>query len=126
MELVGLDAPGPEEVTNADGLPSAAMMADLAGERDRLRERVAALEAQGVAQVVPREIADGVAAAEDALADLRASLRAANDEVGVLGVEAAAIAGDSVAVLREALTAAGEQVEIARTHLKALRAHTGG
>ena len=93
-----------------------------------LTARVAQLEREraahkgAAATALPAEGREALSATDDALADLRSSLRAANDEVGVLAVEASSVAADSVQVLKEALTAAGEQIETARAHLKELRA----
>jgi hypothetical protein len=59
--------------------------------------------------------ADAAIALGDSLAELRASLRAANDEAGLLTAPS-----ESVEVVGEALRSAAEQLETARTHLRAL------
>ena len=59
--------------------------------------------------------ADAAIALGDSLAELRASLRAANDEAGLLTAPSA-----SVEIVGEALRAAAEQLEAARAHLRAL------
>ena len=66
------------------------------------------------------EAADAAIALGDSLAELRASLRAANDEAGLLTAPA-----ESVAVITEALRAAAEQLEAARGQLRALGKHLG-
>jgi uncharacterized coiled-coil DUF342 family protein len=89
------------------------------------KERDALRSAPKPSPAPPRPDAASVEAIgqiDDALADLRASLRAANDEVGVLGVEAP---GDSVQVLKDALSSAGEQTEAARARLRELRKALG-
>ncbi len=53
--------------------------------------------------------------AEDEALELRASLRAANDEAGLLTAP-----GESVQVVGDALRSAAEQLEAARGHLRAL------
>jgi len=93
-------------------------------ERDQASAAARALSAQAAIPAAPSPPRADPAAAEalshidDALADLRGSLRAAADEVGVLGVEAPS---DSVQVLRESLTSAAEQLEAARARVKELR-----
>jgi FHA domain-containing protein len=59
--------------------------------------------------------ADAAIALGDSLAELRASLRAANDEAGLLTAPA-----ESVEVVGEALRGAAEQLEAARGYLRAL------
>jgi hypothetical protein len=59
--------------------------------------------------------ADAAIALGDSLAELRASLRAANDEAGLLTAPA-----ESVQVVGEALRGAAEQLEAARGHLRTL------
>lgn len=59
--------------------------------------------------------ADAAIALGDTLAELRASLRAANDEAGLLTAPA-----ESVQVVGDALRSAAEQLESARTHLRSL------
>jgi len=78
-------------------------------ERDAAKPKAAAVDpgAAGAADAI-----------NDALSDLRGSLRAAKDEIGVLGVEAP---GDSVTVLKDAIGSANDQLETARNALKDLR-----
>jgi FHA domain-containing protein len=102
------------------------------GELQLLRGRVAELEADlrraRVSAPPPAQMgasargpvadpaaADAAIALGDSLAELRASLRAANDEAGLLTAPA-----ESVQVVGEALRSAAEQLEAARTHLRAL------
>ena len=101
------------------------------GELQLLRGRVAELEGQlkrarsADAAAVPAAAsarastdpaaADAAIALGDSLAELRASLRAANDEAGLLTAPA-----ESVEVVGEALRSAAEQLEAARGHLRAL------
>jgi FHA domain-containing protein len=104
------------------------------GELQLLRGRVAELEAQlrrartadagataGVQMSsAPRTAtdpaaADAAIALGDSLAELRASLRAANDEAGLLTAPPG-----SVEVIGDALRSAAEQLEAARGHLRAL------
>src|SRR6185436_10224762 len=59
--------------------------------------------------------ADAAIALGDSLAELRASLRAANDEAGLLTAPS-----ESVEVVGESLRSAAEQLEAARGHLRAL------
>jgi hypothetical protein len=59
--------------------------------------------------------ADAAIALGDSLAELRASLRAANDEAGLLTAPP-----ESVEVVGESLRSAAEQLEAARGHLRAL------
>ena len=59
--------------------------------------------------------ADATIALGDSLAELRASLRAANDEAGLLTAPP-----ESVEVIGDALRSAAEQLEAARGHLRAL------
>ena len=59
--------------------------------------------------------ADAAIALGDSLAELRASLRAANDEAGLLTAPT-----ESVQVVGESLRSAAEQLEAARGHLRAL------
>jgi hypothetical protein len=61
------------------------------------------------------EAADAAIALGDSLAELRSSLRAANDEAGLLTAPS-----ESVAVVGDALKSAAEQLETARGHLRAL------
>ncbi|MGZ3407098.1 MAG: hypothetical protein ACXVAN_11685, partial [Polyangia bacterium] len=101
------------------------------GELQMLRGRVAELEVQlrrartsdpsvqmatggGRASVDPAA-ADATIALGDSLAELRASLRAANDEAGLLTAPR-----ESVEVVGESLRSAAEQLEAARGHLRAL------
>ena len=60
-------------------------------------------------------LADAAIALGDSLAELRASLRAANDESGLLTAPS-----ESVQVVGDALRSAAEQLESARAHLRAL------
>jgi hypothetical protein len=60
-------------------------------------------------------LADAAIALGDSLAELRASLRAANDESGLLTAPT-----ESVQVVGDALRSAAEQLESARAHLRAL------
>jgi hypothetical protein len=100
------------------------------GELQMLRGRVAELEAQlrrartsdaGVQMATNARpsadpaAADAAIALGDSLAELRASLRAANDEAGLLTAPR-----ESVEVVGEALRSAAEQLEAARGHLRAL------
>jgi FHA domain len=102
------------------------------GELQLLRGRVAELEAQlrrartndapPIVQMASNArpaadpaAADAAIALGDSLAELRASLRAANDEAGLLTAPA-----ESVQVVGEALRSAAEQLEAARGHLRAL------
>ena len=100
------------------------------GELQLLRGRVAELEGQlrrarpdsGAIQMstsgrgsVDPAAADAAIALGDSLAELRASLRAANDEAGLLTAPA-----ESVEVVGESLRSAAEQLEAARAHLRAL------
>ena len=101
------------------------------GELQLLRGRVAELEAQlrrarsadagakmSTAAPVPATdpaAADATIALGDSLAELRASLRAANDEAGLLTAPP-----ESVEVIGDALRSAAEQLEAARGHLRAL------
>ena len=106
------------------------------GELQLLRGRVAELEAQlrrartadaaahagGALPVATHArsaadpaAADAAIALGDSLAELRASLRAANDEAGLLTAPP-----ESVEVVGEALRSAAEQLEAARGHLRAL------
>jgi hypothetical protein len=100
------------------------------GELQLLRGRVGELEGQlqrarasaGSAPIAtsPRAssdpaAADATIALGDSLAELRASLRAANDEAGLLTAPA-----ESVQVVGESLRSAAEQLETARGHLRAL------
>ena len=102
------------------------------GELQLLRGRVAELEAQlrrartadgGAAAHAATNArpgadpaaADAAIALGDSLAELRASLRAANDEAGLLTAPP-----ESVEVVGEALRSAAEQLEAARGHLRAL------
>ena len=100
------------------------------GELQLLRGRVAELEGQlrraraseagapPAASARPSTdpaAADAAIALGDSLAELRASLRAANDEAGLLTAPA-----ESVEVVGEALRGAAEQLEAARGHLRAL------
>ena len=102
------------------------------GELQLLRGRVAELQAQlqraqksdargGVQMATHARPASDPAAADaaialgDSLAELRASLRAANDEAGLLTAPT-----ESVQVVGEALRSAAEQLEAARAHLRAL------
>jgi hypothetical protein len=59
--------------------------------------------------------ADAAIALSDSLAELRASLRAANDEAGLLTQPT-----ESVQVVGDSLRSAAEQLETARGHLRAL------
>jgi FHA domain len=59
--------------------------------------------------------ADAAIALGDSLAELRASLRAANDEAGLLTAPT-----ESVQVVGDSLRSAAEQLEAARAHLRAL------
>jgi hypothetical protein len=85
-----------------------------------LRGRVVELEAQ-LRRARPTDLPAGPAAADaaialgDSLAELRASLRAANDEAGLLTAPA-----ESVEVVGEALRGAAEQLEAARANLRVL------
>jgi FHA domain-containing protein len=85
-----------------------------------LRGRIVELEAQ-LRRARPTDLPAGPAAADaaialgDSLAELRASLRAANDEAGLLTAPAA-----SVEVVAEALRGAAEQLEAARANLRTL------
>jgi hypothetical protein len=112
------------------GQPAPAEDARDDGELQSLRARVAELETQlrrarasepsAAPPSSPRapadpEAADAAIALGDSLAELRASLRAANDEAGLLTAPA-----ESVAVVSEALRSAAEQLEAARSHLRAL------
>jgi len=106
------------------------------GELQLLRGRVAELEAQlrrartadaaahaggALPVATPARSAADPAAADaaialgDSLAELRASLRAANDEAGLLTAPP-----ESVEVIGDALRSAAEQLEAARGHLRAL------
>ena len=103
------------------------------GELQLLRGRVAELQAQlqraarqsdapaGVQMATHARPSSDPAAADaaialgDSLAELRASLRAANDEAGLLTAPT-----ESVQVVGEALRSAAEQLEAARAHLRAL------
>ena len=102
------------------------------GELQLLRGRVADLEAQlrrarsapadaGVKMSAAAPAATDPAAADatialgDSLAELRASLRAANDEAGLLTAPP-----ESVEVIGDALRSAAEQLEAARGHLRTL------
>ena len=100
------------------------------GELQLLRGRVAELQAQlqrartsdaGVQMATNARpaadpaTADAAIALGDSLAELRASLRAANDEAGLLTAPA-----ESVQVVGEALRSAAEQLEAARGYLRAL------
>jgi chromosome segregation ATPase len=94
-----------------------------------LRGRVAELEAQlrrarpadavqmstSARGSVDPAAADAAIALGDSLAELRASLRAANDEAGLLTAPT-----ESVQVVGESLRSAAEQLEAARGHLRAL------
>ena len=102
------------------------------GELQLLRGRIADLEAQlrraragessGAMQMASSgrpaadpAAADATIALGDSLAELRASLRAANDEAGLLTAPT-----ESVQVVGESLRSAAEQLEAARGHLRAL------
>jgi hypothetical protein len=100
------------------------------GELQMLRGRVAELEVQlrrarssdaGVQMATAARptadpaAADAAIALGDSLAELRASLRAANDEAGLLTAPT-----ESVEVVGESLRSAAEQLEAARGHLRAL------
>jgi hypothetical protein len=109
--------------------PSAAPSSS--GEEGRLKRQVEQLQAElrrarpgggepVQMQSAPRPTmdpaaADAAIALGDSLAELRASLRAANDEAGLLTAPA-----ESVQVVGEALRGAAEQLEAARGHLRAL------
>jgi hypothetical protein len=67
------------------------------------------------APVLDAAAADEAIAIGDALAELRANLRAATDEAGLLTAPA-----ESVQVVNDALRSASEQLEGARAHLRAL------
>ena len=118
-----LPAPNPDDPRLAE---LTAKVGQLEQERDALKRAAASAPrpAASVAAAGPAggppdpAVADAVAAIDDALADLRGSLRAANDEVGLLGVEAPS---DSVNVLKDALGAAGEQIESARGKIREAR-----
>jgi hypothetical protein len=101
------------------------------GELQLLRGRVAELEVQ-LRRARPNDAAavqmatsarpaadpaaaDAAIALGDSLAELRSSLRAANDEAGLLTAPP-----ESVQVVGEALRSAAEQLEAARGHLRAL------
>ena len=71
--------------------------------------------AMGVRSSADPAAADAAIALGDSLAELRASLRAANDEAGLLKTPV-----ESVEVVGEALRSAAEQLEAARSHLRAL------
>lgn len=141
-------APAPSHAeTDADAERTRRMIEQLTAENRRLRQgnaptppaddpRIAELQTRLVAaererdalRATPRaaepvpKLGETLGLVDDALADLRGSLRAASDEVGVLGAEAPS---DSVEVLRDALSAAQEQAESARAKVKELRARVG-
>ncbi|MDB4969483.1 MAG: Forkhead-associated protein [Myxococcales bacterium] len=112
---------------------TSAAPAAASGEELRLKRQVDQLQAElrrarggapsdgVVMQSMPQKAAVDPAAADaaialgDSLAELRASLRAANDEAGLLTAPA-----ESVEVVGESLRSAAEQLEAARAHLRAL------
>jgi hypothetical protein len=80
---------------------------------DDLQRRLASA-GRGPAPAAPDPgLADAVSLLSDSLAELRASLRAANDEANLLTAPA-----ESVQVIREALATAADQLENARTNLR--------
>jgi hypothetical protein len=86
-------------------------------ERDQLRARVAELERSrgGAGGGISTQAADTLVLLSDALAELRASMRAANDEAALLTAP-----HESVDVIRDALRTAAEQLETARDRLRSL------
>jgi len=90
-------------------------VADLEGQLRRARPADAVQMASSARPSADPAAADAAIALGDTLAELRASLRAANDEAGLLTAPA-----ESVQVVGESLRSAAEQLETARTHLRAL------
>jgi hypothetical protein len=89
-------------------------------ERDQLRARVAELERSrggggGGGGAISTQAADTLVLLSDALAELRASMRAANDEAALLTAPR-----ESVEVIGDALRTAAEQLETARDRLRTL------
>jgi hypothetical protein len=99
-QMPGSDAAKVSELTDA--------VRRLEAERDQLR-------AQARGGSIDPQAADAAIALGDALAELRASLRAASDEATVLTAPT-----QSVAVVSDALSQATEQLERARSHLRTL------
>ena len=91
-------------------------VADLEGQLRRARASDAGVQmATSARPAADPAAADAAIALGDSLAELRASLRAANDEAGLLTAPR-----ESVEVVGEALRSAAEQLEAARGHLRAL------
>jgi chromosome segregation ATPase len=90
-------------------------VADLEGQLRRARPADAVQLSSSARPSIDPAAADAAIALGDTLAELRASLRAANDEAGLLTAPA-----ESVQVVGESLRSAAEQLETARAHLRAL------
>jgi hypothetical protein len=85
-----------------------------------LTEQLREAEARAAAPKADSETADAAILLSDALAELRSSLRAANDEAGLLTHPP-----ESVAVVADALRTAADQLESARTALRNLAKRLG-
>jgi hypothetical protein len=96
-------------------------VSDLEAEVQRLRAAASASPAAATPTSAPRAapadpaLADAAIAISDALAELRANLRAATDEAGLLTAPP-----ESVQLVADALRSASEQLEGARAHLRTL------